>query len=283
MKHAILITAYKDIESLVDLIEILGNGFNFYIHIDRKKKLNVDSLRRFENVEVCNTFKVNWGGLNHFLAILELSKQALKNKENTFFHLITAEDFPIKSSKYILDVDISKSYISYFPFPKLTWDENGGTDRYSYYHFYDVFDAKTKVGGRSIHLIILLQKLFKFKRAELPVPQMFGGSTYWSVNKKALSYLIDNIDDKLLNRLKFTFCAEEYIFHSILLNSPLRDEICNTNLRYIDWHSKRMGDPAFLDESDFDILVDSNALFARKIKKSPNSKLISLLKDHIKM
>jgi len=281
MKHAILITAYKDIESLIDLIDTMGDSFNFYIHLDRKRKLNSSTLNQIKNVEVSNTYNVNWGGLNHFRAILELSERALKNNENVFFHLITAEDYPIKNSKYILDMDTAQSYLHYFPFPKMTWDKNGGSDRYNYFHLYDVFDAKTKIGSRVIYLFILIQKCLKIKRKALPFSKMYGGSTYWSLSRQLLNFTTQQVDNNLLARLKYTFCAEEYIFHSILLNSPLTHKITNSNLRYIDWHSKRGSDPAFLDETDFDILKNSNAIFARKIKKSPNSKLLKLLKHHI--
>ena len=39
MKQAILITAYKDFEQLVLLIDQFDNDFNFYIHIDKKSSI----------------------------------------------------------------------------------------------------------------------------------------------------------------------------------------------------------------------------------------------------
>lgn len=38
MKHAIIITAYKNPEYLIDLVQLLYNDFNIYIHIDKNAK-----------------------------------------------------------------------------------------------------------------------------------------------------------------------------------------------------------------------------------------------------
>ncbi|MDN5627487.1 MAG: hypothetical protein L0G16_05910, partial [Weeksellaceae bacterium] len=75
-KQAILITAYKDLYSLRQLITLFGNNFNFYIHIDKKSKIDTDILKQFDNVFVSKKYEVNWGGFNHLKAILFLSKIA---------------------------------------------------------------------------------------------------------------------------------------------------------------------------------------------------------------
>ena len=282
MKQAILITAYKDIQSLVDIVEFFDDRFNFYIHLDKKSDINPSELLQKPNVFITNHYKVNWGGFNHLQAILFLSKAALKNKDNTFFHLITGEDFPIKSVTDFLKIDISENYIKYYELPAMVWKDNGGLDRLYYYQFYDLFNSKTKFGKKIIESLVTLQKLIGFKRSvsNLSSYKLYGGSTYWSLNRFALDHVINFAlsNKEFLSRFKNTFCAEEIFFHTVLVNSTFLNTIENTHLRFIDWTTGRGGYPAFLDESDFESLIKSHNIFARKIKKSDN--LRNMLKDN---
>lgn len=276
MKQAILITAYKELDALLDLINLLGSEFNFYIHVDKKTKIDFSILNEIKNVFVINSYKVNWGGLNHLKAILLLSVESLKNADNSFFHLVTGEDFPTKSTDSFLSLDISKNYLEYFEMPAACWSGNGGLDRINYFQLFDVFDAKMAIQYKFIFQILRLQKKLNLKRSYSDKfhEKLYGGSTYWSLNRDALNYVVNYSNKDLLKRFKFTFCAEEIYFQTILLNSPFANTIVNNNLRYIDWSSGRGGYPAFLDDSDFDRIISSDKYFARKVKNDSKLKLL---------
>ncbi|MDR0866651.1 MAG: beta-1,6-N-acetylglucosaminyltransferase [Candidatus Symbiothrix sp.] len=287
MKQAILITAYKNIDQIIQIIDYFDSDFEFYIHIDKKSKLDLTPLTGItdKKVSVYNEYSINWGGLNHLKAILLLANEALKNDENTFFHLITGEDYPCKSlSSFHNSLDKSKDYIDFAEMPRKDWPENGGMDRIAYYNFYDLFNAKKM--GRLINLIIRIQKILGLKRAYSPhFPKLYGGSTYWSLSRKTLQYVMDYTagNKHLFDRMKFTFCAEEMYFQTILLDSPFAHNLINDNLRYIDWISGRGGKPAFLDASDFSNMMASNGLFARKFGTNEKSvELKNLLILHLK-
>jgi hypothetical protein len=91
MKQAILITAYKSVEQVIQIINYFDNRFEFYVHFDKRSLLDLSPLRQItgKRVSVYNTYPVYWGGVNHLKAILLLAGEALKNSENTIFHLIT--------------------------------------------------------------------------------------------------------------------------------------------------------------------------------------------------
>lgn len=281
MKQAILITAYKDVQSLVEIVDFFDDNFNFYIHIDRKSKLDCSSLIGRSNIHICDKFTVNWGGFNHLRAILHLATEAL-NDDNVYFHLITGEDFPIKSISHFTNIDLSKNYLKYYEMPASVWKDNGGFDRIDYFQYYDLFNYKTSFGKMMIEQLVWLQKKisFKRKRGRCMPQQLFGGSTYWSLNKKVLEYVVNYVATNrgFLSRFKNTFCAEEILFHTVILNSPYANTVVNTHLRYIDWDSGRGGYPAYLDVSDFESILYSDNLFARKIKAS--EKLRYMLKEH---
>lgn len=277
MKHAILITAYKDFKELKRLVDQFDENFNIYIHIDKKsivEQRDFDMLKETTNVAfVSQEYTVNWGGVNHLKSYLLLSEEALKKAENQYFHLITGEDFPIKNNssfKSLFKEEIkSKIYMDCVKMPREDWS-NGGMDRLEHYNFYDVLNAKSKFGRIFIYGLYRLQLLFNFKRKITFQEKLYGGSTYWTIPRNALEYVIDFTQEKpeFLNRFKHTFCAEEIYFQTIIMNSKYAQNVVDEDLRFIDWG--RVGEvrPAYLDENDFDTIVASNKLFARKIKSN---------------
>ena len=50
-------------------------------------------------------------------------------------------------------------------------------------------------------------------------------------------------------------------------NSTFRDKVINQNLIYDDWSPERER-PAFLNEGDYDRIMESGCFFARKINAS---------------
>ena len=283
MKQALLITSYKDFEQLIDLIKQFDYNFNIYLHIDKKSELNKDiykELLSISNVKyISRKYRINWGGINHLKAIILLSKKALINKDNKYFHLITGQDFPIKPNDYFKNLLFNNcnkniNYLDISKLPKSGWaKENGGMDRIEYYCLYDLFNAKTSFGNKWILRIINIQRKLNIKRSINFSKQLYGGSTYWTLYYDTLQYVIDFTKKNpiFLNRFRFTFCAEEIYFQTIIMNSEFANHVFNDNLRYIDWETGRGGFPAFLDENDYEILINSDKLFARKIETKRNN------------
>lgn len=291
MKQAILITAYKDFDQLIELITMFDEDFNVYIHIDKKSKLDkntLDEIYSFDNVKfVSREYEIKWGGLNHLKSILLLSNKALAEKNNVYFHLITGQDFPIKSSInfnrfFSKSLENKISYLDFFEMPASFWPY-GGMNRLEYYNLYDLFNGKQNIGKTLIMVTLFIQKLFHIKRS-LDFPfQLYGGSTYWSLHRDALQYVSEfTIQNPFfLKRLNYTFSAEEIYFQTVLMNSSYSETIINNNLRFIDWESERGGLPAFLDESDYNRLIHSSDFFARKIDYKRNG-LHRMLKSYLR-
>jgi len=283
MKQAILITAYKNVEQVIQIIDYFDNRFEFYIHIDKRSALDLSPLQRIveKKVFVNNTYPVYWGGVNHLKAILLLAGEALKNPDNICFHLITGEDFPCKPVDYFFtNVNYTKDYIDVQQMPCSMWPGNGGMDRLDYYNYYDLFNAK-KI-DKVIHGLVRLQKLFKLKRSyPAGFPKLYGGSTYWSLSRKTLQYAMEytKSNKAFLDRMNYTFCPEEFYFQSIIMSSSFASNVVDDNLRYIDWVSCRGGKPAFLDETDYDKIKSSNKIFARKFHENSSKGLKQLIME----
>lgn len=78
---------------------------------------------------------------------------------------------------------------------------------------------------------------------------------------------------------RFTFCCEEGIIQTILINNARKDYIINNNLRYIEWNKPWNSDipPRILTECDYDMITAFNALFCRKIDRHISEDLIAKL------
>jgi len=278
LKQAILITAYKNFDHLEEIVKCFDLNFEIYIHIDRKNKVSPEilaSLERFENVKlVSQKYKVNWGGFNHLKSILHLSKKALENPFNFYFHLISGHDYPIKNRfefASFFKKHRNSEFIDCFSLPKPDWADSGGMDRIMYYNFQDVFDAKNIKYKTMMNRIVELQKMLKIKRSfPAGMPKLYGGSTWWSLSRECLQYVVNYTTKHrvVFNRFKSTFCSEEFYFPSVIMNSPFANSVEKTNKRFIDWTYRNGNNPAVLDESDTQVLLDSKDFFARKFESS---------------
>jgi len=55
-------------------------------------------------------------------------------------------------------------------------------------------------------------------------------------------------------------------FQTVIMNSEFATQAVSDDLRFIDWSYRHNNSPANLDETDFDKLITSDKLFARKFE-----------------
>lgn len=292
MQQAVLITAYKNIRHLVEIIDFLNNSnFIYFIHIDKKSIINdkdILFLSQKENVRVIDRhYKINWGGINHLKAILRILKEAFRDNDIEYFHLITGHDFPIKSAGYItsfLENNKGKEFMEVNKLPYAKWPGNGGIERLTLYNLYDEVDGRNGLGRRIINNLNKVQKRLGIKRGfNEGFPPLYGGSTYWTLSRNAIGYVFDYMDNnpQYLKRFKYSFCSEEMFFQTLLCNSHFKENIVNNNLRYIIWEQRNGNFPANLDNSDFESIINSDALFGRKFEYPVSEGLLLKLKSYL--
>lgn len=288
MKQAILITAYKNVNHLVSIINFFDDNFEVYIHFDKKSLISKEalySLKKFSIVKlVSQKYNVYWGGINHLKSILYLSSEALKNKDIKRFHLISGHDFPIKNQADFLSFfgTSQSNYIECFEVPFKGWTGNGGLDRLNYFSFYDLLNWKNPFHRKIIKKIISFQKKIDYKRKSFHKKlKLYGGSTWWSLERECLDYIIKFTKQNhyVLKRFKHTFCSEEFYFQTIIMNSNFKSSVVNKNLRYIDWSNRNGNNPSILDESDVKKIETSESFFARRFEYPTSVKLIEKIKS----
>ncbi len=286
MKQAILVTAYKNLDFLQKTIKVFNDDYTFYIHLDKKRKYKdaeIQALINNPKVKLLSLkYKVNWGSIDHLKAILYLASEAIKDQNIEYLHMITGQDFPIKSPEYISDFltkNKGKEFISADKLPAKKW-KNGGIDRIKYYSPYEIFNGRG-YGRFPIKTFVLLQKLFGIKR-KLPdsLSELYGGIVYWTLTSGAVKYVLEYLKShpEILNRFKYTFCSEEILFQSVLMTSEeFKSKIQQDSLRFMIWEHRRGQSPPILDEQDYDNISISDAFFARKFDSPISDKLYQMI------
>lgn len=285
MKQAILI-ASKDTFNILNIIEAFDdNAFEFYIHIDRKYRAEqdfIEKLTTYPQVKfVSRKYKVFWAGLSELKVILHLCSESFKNSGCSVFHLISGQDYPVKSGIYFQNFfkNNNNNYMEIFPIPAKHW-KGGGLNRITDIHSHSFIDGK-KYELTTLRILRLMRILNIKRKIPTELLPMFGGGTWWSLNRQAVEHIIAHPQNntKFLKKLRFSFAPVEFFIHTLLMKYDLK--IVNDSLRYVDWTRRNGNIPANLDMTDFEKIENSNALFARKFERGISEPLIYRLSNTI--
>lgn len=106
-------------------------------------------------------------------------------------------------------------------------------------------------------------------------------SKWWSITGECAAHLVNIFEKnkKLRNFLKYTWCSDEFVVATIIMNSDFRVSTVNNNLRYIDW-SEQKASPKILRTADFDAINQSKMAFARKFDISVDESILNMIDQH---
>lgn len=279
MKQAILITAYHQIDLLRTIISFFDDDFDFYIHIDKKCKENWSDLKNNPHVYICSKYKIFWGSEYHLFAIMDLIKESYKRGPYSYYHLITGSDYPIKSLsefKSFFSVNNKTNYIEYYRLPRASWPNEGGVGRIRYYWIGNQW-RDIRSHHKILDFLLKIQRKLHIKRCFCrQFKVLYGGGTYWSLTQDAIACLVNN--SQFAKYMKWTHCAEEVFFHTILLCNINEASFESNSKRYMVWGNADKS-PAILSTSDYDDIQASDAFFARKMDAQKSCDLIKKIRN----
>ena len=280
MKFAILIITHTSPLQTKRIIEKLNNGhFDFYIHVD--KKINIDTHKQLLTIKnvyfIENRIDVKWGGYSAIEATLSGIRQIVASGiKYECINLISGQDYPIKSAGYIADFLSEHKGSEFILYRKMYAEWQVGCKRVEKYHFTDFNFSGKYVLENTINFLTPKRK-FPIKM------QLYGKEAYWTLSLDCAKYIADFIDtNPKLNRfMKLTWGSDEFIFHSIILNSPYAPKVVNKNYRFMVWPEGSPRPKVLLTE-DFEKIIASDALFARKFDINIDEKILDLIDEHNK-
>jgi len=270
MKHAYLILAHTEFEILKFLIASLDDARNhIFIHFDKKVvELPELQIKYARLTYLTNRIDVRWGDKSVVEAELALFDAAYKIGEFNYYHLLSGVDMPLKSQDYIHEFfkkNNGKEFIGYFQGNV----ENEITRKVKKVH---LFSKDFRSNGTLLSLVkkitravfVRLQYLFSISRYE---STNFKKGTQWvSITPNLVELVLKN-KSKLLHLYKNSFCSDEIFLQTLCWNSSLKENIYNVNdeaygcMRMISWKD---GEMLTWTNQDYNILIESNFLFARK-------------------
>jgi hypothetical protein len=110
----------------------------------------------------------------------------------------------------------------------------------------------------------------------------YGGANHVILNRDACVYLNANGHARRIRRwLRHAAHANEIVFQTVLLNSPLAGNIVNKHFREIIFPSSDSPHPTTLTETDLPRLIGSEAFFARKFEPVKSEKLLDQLEKKV--
>ena len=257
MKHAFLILAHNEFGALQRLLDALDVFDNYvFVHIDKKVTQIPELAMRNARLQVLsNRIKTYWGDISLIEAEFELMKEANNYGPFDYYHIISGTHFLIVSQKTF----------------ELRYNSFGGK---SVFQPAEIFPGEIRMKMGKYHFFIKKQGSFKniLWRLLLKIQDFLPSRDISHINRKASQWcsltqndvtkLLEN-DKKLLRLFRRTFCCDEFFMPAALSILGI-DAFWYDKLLYVDFYK---ANPKVLKLVDFDDIMGSDCIFARKFSK----------------
>jgi hypothetical protein len=197
--------------------------------------------------------------------------------------IISGEDIPLKSNREIIEFfrDNDREYFEYSKLPRSVWGDNGGFDRIDFFYPNSLKRGNNVRIFRKINAIIekinkkyiipIMRKINIKRRRNITY---YGGTNWMNLTNKTVQEIIHytKTNKSYVNSFRYTRCADEIFFQTIICNYIPTIGI-NNSLRYVDWISGPET-PRILRTIDYEKLMKSDCLFARKFNSNIDNEII---------
>ena len=285
-KHAYLIIAHNQPELLKILLKTLDYLDNdIYVHLD-KKMGNICLKPFYEMVKdsglffLSNRLDVQWGDFSQIECELRLLEASVPKKYQ-YYHLMSGVDLPLKSQSEIhqfFDKHLGTEFV-HFDSPKIDALSYKRVSKYVLVH-----KREKNVLDKIIYRIMMILQIGVDRgRKQNLVYQK--GANWFSITDKLAQYVVGK-RSYIEKQFKHTLCADEIFLQTLVINSEFKNSLSKNNftdnyetiMYFIDW---KRGNPYEFKDSDYDELINSNLLFARKFNFDKNPNIIKRILETV--
>lgn len=272
-KHAYIILAHKNIQQIQLLINVLDEEYNdIFLHIDKKCSCEHSFLTTQKaRLYVFSKYDVRWGTYSIVECELFLLERAVE-KNYSYYHLLSGEDFPIKKARDIYNFfeSTQKEFVS-FTNSRITKCD---LSRVQFKHpFLNLMKTNNNQVLNRVYFKIdsYIMRIFRIigRKGVLYFDEYQKGSQWFSITHNFAVFVCNQktIIEKSFSK---TIIPDEMFIQTLLVNSSFKvnaNEIsqynsCIQNSRLIDWER---GAPYIFTKDDIAELMQSSCCFARKI------------------
>ena len=268
--HAYLILAHDQPVLLEKLIRALDDERNdIYLHLD-SRAAQLDPERLLHVPERAGVYfaprrSISWGGESLILAEMDLFRTAAV-RQYRYYHLLSGTDFPLRSQDGIhafFEAHEGQEFLDY-------WDRDEKEYLYRIRYRYPLQEQIGRYTNDSETLQLRLrskagviaQKLRGEDRVRAYGKPVRCGSEWASLTNALVLYLLER-EEEIREFFLQGVAADELYKQTLCWNSPFREKIHPGGaMRLIDWER---GDPYIWQESDWEQIRKSDALFIRKV------------------
>ena len=210
---------------------------------------------------------------------MALFRETYRHGPYAYYHLLSGVDFPIKpmsNLRSFFDHNNGKEFVGYV--------KSFDMERVNEYHFFTRHlkpkGIVAKVYWKVVRIVADGAANMFWKR-ETDKIEMKKGCNWVSITNDFCGYLLSQ-SRYIRTRFRHTITCEELYKQTLLWNSPFKDRIYNVDdeyegcMRAIDWNR---GAPYVWGQQtvDFDMLMKSDKLFARKFDENLSGDLVGEL------
>ncbi|MCF0173747.1 MAG: hypothetical protein HUJ95_00255 [Bacteroidales bacterium] len=286
MRHAFIILAHGKFSQLDILLNALEDeDFDIYLHIDALANVPegyIDSIKaEHKNLILLPRKTLYWGDISLVEAELDAFKNILDaGKAYSHIHLLSGQDLPLKSPQEIKAVFATKSgqqFIDIKPKAKTNYPHVRCWIPLPKY-------LKYKSGSHiKYRLLKIVNQLAYIGEKVFLMPKWRGldydykmSSQWVSITPSAAEFLVSRRNE-ILKRYAHAFAPDEFFLASELWNSSFKENIIQDNLRYIKWGAAHSPHPFVIEMKNYDEMLSSGALFARKFDIDIDKEVIQAL------
>ena len=284
-KHAYLIMAHNNPEQLKMLVDLLDDERNdIFVMIDKKSPIapfRCITTKQAGFQLVKRRINIYWGHHSQIQAEFTLLKTAMKFGHYSYMHLLSGSDLPLVSQNAIHEFFEQHIGSEFVDFQTETSDFQDVADKSEYPFYFGKYLYQDNwfsnvIGKRLFDHCRRWERRFGWKHKH--TIKLIKGSQWFSITSDFAQWLILN-EQFAMKQLKWTWCSDELLIPSLLSISPYKNNIHPSgNMRAIDWHR---GHPYVWTEKDYDELINSHKLFARKFSISESPGIMQMLYEHI--
>lgn len=280
--------AYQDTYALERLLRLADDDRNeIFVHLD-KRWAEVDPRQLAgvcsrSSVVFVPRMNVFWGDFSQIEAALRLFRAAMPGRFD-YYHMLSGADLPLKTQDEIHDFFNGHAGKEFVGFAQTPFDRRWVTEL----HFFNRFMRPTNrvqraIRNRGTENIVRLQRRLGYDHSRHFGLELRKGSDWFSITHGMALHLMAN--ERVLRRLlRFGHVPTEVYMQTLAWNSDFRDALFDTDDEYvgsarlIDWDR---GAPYVFRDSDFDELISSDRMFARKFLSAVDPDVIDRLFEYI--
>ncbi|WP_310549899.1 beta-1,6-N-acetylglucosaminyltransferase [Paenibacillus glufosinatiresistens] len=240
-KMAYVVLCHKNPQQINLLLESLKDEHvEFFLHVDAESGIEHEIRHRPDIHFVREPVVVQWGHYSQIESVLKCFKLIRETDAYDYVHLISGQDLPLVPNRTIAEffkAAEGKEFVKHVKLPNSTemW---GCLYRVSVYYPRFLISKDRRITRlRDRYTNVVMRVPFLRRKLDALPAELYKGSNWMSITGACMEYILDYIGgnpdyDRLF---RHSFCGDEVYFHTLILNSPYRENVVNEIKRYTDW------------------------------------------------